>query len=364
MDLEEHLTTIAARIPSQTEHLHTEAATATTLVMPFIRALGYDVFDPTEVIPEFTADVGIKKGEKVDYAIKKDGALAILIEVKCWNRNLDEVHASQLYRYFSVTKARIGILTNGIVYRFFSDLDEPNKMDPKPFLEFSMEDLREGVFEELKRFTKSRFEVERVVSAASELKYTNGIKRALAAEYASPSDDFVRHLAKQVYSGNLTKAAREQFTDIVKRAFHQFLNDRINVRLQSALQREEEPGAAAAEEGDEEKLPEGVVAINGDIVTTEEEVEGFRIVQAIVAEVVSPERVVMRDTKSYCGVLFDDNNRKPICRLRFNTAQKYLGIVDREKNEDKVPIDSVRDIYTYAARLRDTAAGYLEQEAE
>jgi predicted type IV restriction endonuclease len=99
--------------------------------MPFISALGYDVFDPVEVIPEFTADVGIKKGEKVDYAIKQDGKIIMLFECKCCNGSLDDCHASQLYRYFSVTEARIAVLTDGIIYRFYTDIEQPNKMDPQ-----------------------------------------------------------------------------------------------------------------------------------------------------------------------------------------------------------------------------------------
>ena len=122
---------IAARAEKQLSKIRTEEATKNALVMPLISALGYNVFDPSEVIPEFIADVGVKKGEKVDYAILKNGKVVILFECKAATVSLDDCHASQLYRYFSVTDARVAVLTNGLDYRFYSDLEQPNRMDSK-----------------------------------------------------------------------------------------------------------------------------------------------------------------------------------------------------------------------------------------
>ena len=128
------------------------------LIMPFISALGYNVFDPTEVVPEFTADVGTKKGEKVDYVIMREGKPdPILIEAKAATCNLDDAHCSQLYRYFSVTDARFGVLTNGIHYRFFSDLEAPNKLDVRPFLEVDMRSLTDNVVDELEEVRQGVF---------------------------------------------------------------------------------------------------------------------------------------------------------------------------------------------------------------
>lgn len=365
MDFPDRIKAFASRVPNLIGHLQTEAATSTTLVMPFIQALGYDVFNPREVVPEFTADVGTKKGEKVDYAIMRDDVPIMLFEVKCWNANLDEAHASQLYRYFSVTHARFGILTNGLEYRFFSDLDEQNKMDSKPFLTVDMRALRDQDVDALKQFTNDRFQLDEVIIAASELKYTNGIQRVLADELAAPSEEFVRLLAKRVYSGRLTEATKKQFTDIVKRAFQQFINARINERLESALKKQDQEEPAQAQNGPDGELPPGVVAVDGEIVTTQDEVEGFNIVKAIMAEVTNPERVFMRDTKSYCGVLLDDNNRKPICRLRLNSPRKlYLGVFDAEKNEEKIPIETVNDIYKHADRLKAVMVFYEKQPQE
>src|SRR4028118_426773 len=157
MDFIEQLQTLAAKTNKLCDVLQTEEATKNALIMPFIRILGYDIFDPTEVVPEFIADVGIKKGEKVDYAIKKDGKIIMLFECKHCGGDLNIKHASQLFRYFSVTDARIAVLTNGLVYRFFTDLEAPNKMDEKPFLEVDMTELDDVALTELKKLTKQAF---------------------------------------------------------------------------------------------------------------------------------------------------------------------------------------------------------------
>lgn len=151
MDFIDQLKALAAKVPALCDVLKTEEATKNALVMPFIQILGYDIFDPTEVVPEFVADVGIKKGEKVDYAIKKEGQIIMLFECKHCGGDLSIKHASQLFRYFSTTEAKIGVLTNGVIYRFFTDLEAPNKMDEKPFLEVDMLDLNETVVGELKK---------------------------------------------------------------------------------------------------------------------------------------------------------------------------------------------------------------------
>ena len=182
MDFSDRIRDLANKIPRQIDHLETEEATKHALVMPFINALGYNVFDPTEVMPEYVADVGVKRGEKVDYAILMDSKPILLIECKSSNTNLNKEHASQLYRYFSVTDSRFGVLTNGITYQFFADLEEPNKMDTKPFFEFNMLDAKDVSIEELKKFTKEAFDLDDILTNASELKYTREIKRILAEQ--------------------------------------------------------------------------------------------------------------------------------------------------------------------------------------
>lgn len=354
MDLIDKVKDLASRIPKQLEYIQTEEATKNAFIMPFISALGYDVFNPLEVIPEFTADVGTKKGEKVDYAIKKEDDIIILIECKWSGAELHRDHASQLYRYFSATESRFGILTNGLIYEFYSDIEEPNKMDSKPFFTFDLLNFQEHQIRELKKFTKSAFSLDDILTTASKLKYTGAIKKILEEELENPSEEFVRFFASQIFGGRLTKPVIEQFTGIVQEARKQFVNEKINERLKSALSANS--GEAASIETIESD-PEVIDEPDDGIVTTEEEIDGYNIVKAILRKNIDAKRVIMRDTKSYCGILLDDNNRKPICRLHFNYSQKYLGIV-RDKKEEKIEIDSVDDIFKYAEQLRSVINDY------
>ncbi len=357
MGFSESLASLVQRIPSVIDHLLTEEATKNGLVMPFIAALGYDVFNPTEVVPEFVADVGIKKGEKVDYAIKQDGEVIILIECKTVKTNLSLASMSQLFRYFTVTKARIAILTNGVEYRFYSDLEEPNKMDQRPFLELDLRDLRDDLVAEVRKLSKESFDLERMLSTASNLKYLREINQVLHEQIDNPDPDLVRFFFKKAYpTGVFTAGIREQFTELVRKALQQFIRERVSNRLRTALAQED-----AAIDGVDEQVEQEAPAqeaIDDGIETTQEEMEGFHMVKAIVRQVVAPERIVHRDTKSYMGILLDDNNRKPICRLRFNYSQKYIGLFDEEKNETKHPLDSLDDIYQHAEHLQRTAQQY------
>jgi hypothetical protein len=364
MDFIDKLRELAAQIPKLVENIRTEEATKSALVMPFIGALGYNVFDPTEVTPEFVADVGVKKGEKVDYVILKDKKPIVMFECKSVNTDLDKVTPTQLYRYFSVSPNRFGILTNGIVYRFYSDLQEPNKMDITPFLELNMLGLEDVVVEEVKKFTKPLFDADAIVAAASDFKYTREIKRVLQQQLQEPTEDFVKFFANQLYQGRTTQAIKEQFTVCVKRAFSQFVNDQINTRLKSALvpeieaEKAEAVPANAANDVSSELLTEDGKP-DKQIVTTAEELEAFYIVKAITREIIDAKRIIMRDALSYCAILFDDNNRKPICRLWFNGTNKYIGFFDSDKREEKVLIDSVDDLYRHADRLKAAVNVYL-----
>ncbi|WP_293650077.1 type I restriction endonuclease [Thiolapillus sp.] len=355
MDLIDGIKELAARIPKQMDHIQTEEATKNAFIMPFLSVLGYDVFNPMEVIPEYTADIGTKKGEKVDYVIKKDDEIIILIECKWSGIDLHQNHASQLYRYFSTTSARFCILTNGIVYEFYSDIDSPNKMDSKPFFEFNILDFEDHQINELKKFTKSAFSLEDILTTASTLKYTGAIKKILEQELEKPSEEFVRFFASRIYGGRLTQSVLEQFRKIVKKAREQFINEKINDRLKSAL---------STNEDKKEEISEVVETIgsspkNDGIETTEEEIEAYNIIKAILRNVIDVKRVVMRDKKSYCGILLDDTNRKPICRLHFNRSRKYLGLI-ANKQEERVEIESLDDIFKYTDNLRAVIGEYSE----
>ncbi len=324
----------------------TEEALKTAIVLPFLSALDYDVFNPDEVIPEFCADAVGKKGEKVDYAIKIDGEIRILIECKPISTILEKLHLAQLYRYFSVTNARFAILTNGRTFHFHTDLVAPNKLDERPFLTFDLSDLQGQLTVELKKFAKGEFNVDGILQSAHRLKYTSAIKKEIASVMENPPEDFVRMVTGDLYQGRFTAQVKEQFTPMVKAAFREIVRESVQSRLSNALA-ETEVSEIGADDVESE-----------EVVTTEEEREGFMIVRAIVRDILKPARVVMRDQKSYCGILIDNNNRKPLVRLWFNRSVKYLGLFDGEK-EDKVKVDSLDEIYEHADRIRETAKAYV-----
>ncbi|WKN43874.1 type I restriction endonuclease [Tunicatimonas pelagia] len=358
MDFKDEIIQLGERVEKMRPNLSTEEATKNALIMPFINSLGYDVFNPMEVVPEFVADIGIKKGEKVDYAIMKNYQPIILIECKTIDTVLDP-HSTQLFRYFHTTKAKFAILTNGKEYKLYTDLVDTNKMDEKPFLIFDITKIKDSTLEELKKFHKSYFNIEEIVSTASELKYTNELKALMNAELRNPSEPFVKYFVAQIYSGRATEKVIHQFTTIVKKSLNQWINEIISEKFQSALDKEKSE-AEDTEESSEVVVPEDN---RNDIQTTEEEMEGFYIIKAILREKVDVDRIHYRDTKSYFGVLLDDNNRKPLCRLRFNAQSvKYLGVFDQNKNETKESIDTVDDIYKFRNALLGTLESYLNSE--
>jgi hypothetical protein len=323
--------------------------------MPFLQLLGYDPFNPREVIPEYISDFGTKKGEKVDYAVLQEDEPIMLIECKTRDQCLDEAQCSQLYRYFTNTPARLAILTNGLEYRFYTDLDKSNLMDSKPFMIFDVSNPEDGLIPELQKLSKTHFDLDSTISAANELKYTREIKKLIAAEFKDPSDEMVKYFASQVYSGRLTQQWRDFFKSIVRRAFTHHINETINDRLQSAMA----PNAFVQNDNGSHEMEEPESNDKkSKIVTTEEEIEAYHIVKSILREVIDPSRVAMRDKVSYCGILLDDNNRKPICRFHFNTANKYIGLFDQDKNEQKQPIESLDDIYKYADELKKVPSFY------
>lgn len=344
MDFKDQIKQLGDRVSKMKERILTEEATKNAFIMPFIQSLGYDIFNPMEVVPEFIADIGIKKGEKVDYAILKDDHPIILIECKHWSADLDP-HNSQLFRYFHTTTAKFGILTNGIVYRFYTDLIETNKMDEKPFFEFRIDDIKESQVEKLKEFHKSYFNLESIINTASELKFMSELRNRIVSEISEPSDEFTRYFAKNVYPSMVTAKVLEQFKGLVKRSFNQYINDAINERLKSALATEQQK----ADEVAKEELTVSSES-EGRVQTTPEEMEGFYIVRAILCAKVSVNRVIYRDQQSYFGILLDDNNRKPICRLHYNGKKKAVSFFDTGK-EERVQIESNNQLYEYASRL-------------
>lgn len=351
MGFTEDLKQFAERVIPLKENISTEEATKMSMIIPFFQLLGYDVFNPGEFCPEYTADVGVKKGEKVDYAILINGNPEILIECKWCGESLSK-HGSQLFRYFGTSPAKFGILTNGLIYQFFTDLDEANKMDLAPFLEINLNDLKDAQINELKKFSKEVFDKDNIFSTASDLKYSSLIKGLLAKDLDDPSDEFIRYILSNVYDGQKNQKVIDKFKSIVKKSFTGFVNDIVNQKISSALTPEADEQPNDTPILDEQK---------SKIVTTEEEMEAFYIVRGILAGTIPIEDVVYRDTESYFGILYQDNNRKPLCRINLDTKNKQLLIPDENKNFERIYIDSLNDIYSYKNKLITVAKRYLEK---
>ncbi|ATV32546.1 restriction endonuclease [Prevotella intermedia] len=359
MDFKDSIKQLADKIAQLKDGILTEEATKNAFIMPFINALGYDVFNPLEVIPEMDCDLVKKKGEKIDYAIMKEGSPIILIECKHWKQDLS-LHDTQLKKYFVASKAKFGLLTNGIRYLFYTDLEDQNIMDEKPFLEVDITDLKDYQFAELKKFHKSYFDIDSILSSASELKYSSELKKIFAEEIVAPSPEIVKFFTKKVYEGIITSKIQEQFSELVKRAIGSYINELISKRLKTALSSEEQREASETITANVDTEQTDAVSDKDDgIETTQEELEGFNIVKAIVRKEVDISRVVYRDALSYFAILLDDNNRKPICRLYFNSkTKKYISTFDKDKNETKHEITDLNDIFYLEKELCEVIKTY------
>lgn len=350
MDFMEEINALGARSKRLAENLTTEEATKTALILPFIQLLGFDIFNPTEVIPEYQAEAGVKKDQRVDYALLKDGQPIILIEAKAYNDELMPVHADQLKRYFPfVQTAKIGVLTNGHHFKFYTDLEQDNVMDDAPYMEFDIENPVPELVWKLQELKKERFDDAQAIKIAEQLKYTGQFKALLAKMAEQPDEDFVRLFAKRVWSGMVNQNVKDKLTPLLKDAFKQFIEDKITARLQKAAaadELDETTPATTATPEEQDSVPED------SIQTTEAERLGFTIVQAIASSVIDPSRIALRDTKTYCGVLLDDNKNRTILRMYFNSLSN-LKIDLRGPYGDEKPfkIEKINDLYKYSQQI-------------
>ncbi len=339
--LKDALKSLGTRIETLAPNITNEEHTKNAFIMPFFQTLGYDVFNPLEFVPEFTADVGIKKGEKVDYAMVIDGAPQILIECKSINENLTN-HDSQLFRYFGTTSSKFGLLTNGREYRFYTDLDEQNKMDSTPFLTIDLTNIKDNQFLELAKFHKENFDVDKITSSAAELKYLNNLKNFLSDNLNDPTEGFVAYLVSQIYDGIKTKSTLEKFSPIIKKGFNQFITERVNEKLSAALNTSVETKTIDESEELSENTP------NDGIITTPEELEAFTVFKVASKDFIDPSRLYYRDTKSYFGILIDDNNRKWVFRFYQKATKNLIEIRDAGTFE----IDTTIDIALYQNEIK------------
>lgn len=357
-DFVQKLEALSKRVDKLKGEVNTEEATKTALILPFFQTLGYDVFNPLEFTPEFTADVGIKKGEKVDYAIIDNNEPTILIECKSVNEKLTN-HDSQLFRYYGTSTSKFGILTNRVEYRFFTDLEQANKMDTKPFLIFNILDLRDHQIKEIFKFTKDHFNVDNISSSAYELKYVNLIKEFFKIQLDNPSDEFVKFILNGVYEGVKTKTIIDRFTPTVRNTLNMLINERVTDKLNDALNRSGD-SKVKIKGGiiDDAELKEEIKKKDAElIITTPEELESYAMIKVVSAGIIDSERIYYRDNRSYFNILVDDNNRRWVVRIYFSKVRNYIILNNEEKTtiEFKTPIELLQ----YKEQINEVISKYI-----
>ena len=366
MDFIDQLQQFVKKISGFKDSITTEEATKTSVILPFFHLLGYDIFDPTEFVPEFVADVGIKRGEKVDYAILQDGKPIIIIEAKAMGRNLEK-HDSQLFRYFSTTSAKFAILTNGIRYRFYTDLEEANLMDSLPFLDIDLLHLRDAQIEELKKFKKENFSVARIFDAASVLKYAGKFKATLSEQFENPSDEFVRFFLQDVYDGRMTHSVVEKFRPILKASMQEFISETMNDKIKSALSTANAAPVAPAAPASKAPAPvpaaapaeeEPAPVVESAPAPTEEEMNAYYELQNLLKDDVSLDSITYKKTDSYFAILYQNNTRKWLCRLVLSDNQKLVYLPDADKNPIRRQVANIYELASYRRYITSVIARY------
>lgn len=367
MDFVDQVKAFASTIPPKLGSIKTEEATKHFLIMPFIQQiLGYDAFNPDEVMPEYDANVGAAKKFKLDYAIFQNSQPAILIECKCYGNDFSKDHEwSQLFAYFMATDARIGVLTDGVIYKFYADLEKPNKMDKVPFLELDLLNLNESTIREVSKLTKSAFNIDEAITAASELKYVGGIKKLLKKQVEAPSDEFVKYFFKDLCPGNnFVGQLKEEFIGYTRRAIKEFIREEIENLLDEAAGRSK-PKQETIKAEPEAEIEREIT--NKQPEFTDDEREAYHILKSIIRQVIEPTRITYKDTINYCNILLDGNSLRPIARLYFNNPKsKKLEIFSMDANgtkiTDKVSIDNLNEIYQYADKFKAIVAAYEQPQ--
>jgi len=359
---------IAARVKEYQSDAQNEAQTISYLVYPFLKdVLGYDYASPKEVVREFGADIAGKKGEKVDIALLgEDANPVILIEVKACTATLGNNPLVQLTRYVQNTPARICILTNGLVYKFFSEKYEDNKLsiDTEPFLEIDLlkyalnTAIEDEPIKKLQKFRKKDFDVEEILGAAEDFKYINAMKEFLKKQLDNPEDEFVKVVLKGLPFDTRKKNMGEKFAPHVKQALVEIIGERVAKRIAAAGDLEK--SQSLEDEIKTNAATEAEVASTVDeegFAISEEAIEAVYIIKAILAEVIETGRVSHKATTAYISIIIDERVSKWVCRLMLSKRSKFVQPADG--SGEKIRLESINDIYKYKEILLQSVSRYL-----
>jgi len=305
------------RLKKHTEHIQkvgvhceTEETTKQALILPFLDILGFSAYDPTKVLAEYSADLpGVKAQERVDYALFCHGSPVMFVEAKAYSVQ-PENHSPQLARYFnSMPEVTVGVITNGRKWKFFTDLENKNVMDEKPFLTIDLLASNDSELIQLYQFRHDQFEPEKLRSLAEENTYFTAFSSVIRSSLRNIDIDFVRFVAsKSSISRQLTIKFLESITPIVKQAVEKTVSDMVV----SGLSVVEEPEPEEPEEINLDEVDE-VHPDNPKIITTVEEKRVYTILKEILD---IDDDLVLKDTETYCAYLYEGKTNRWVLRYR------------------------------------------------
>jgi predicted type IV restriction endonuclease len=359
MDFLERVKELGKKISDQRGIVQTEEAAKTSFVMPFLQTLGYEVFNAAEVIPEFIADWAAKKGEKVDYMIKVANQTVMLIECKQANDALDASKESQLANYFHhVQECNIGVLTNGIVYKFYTDLNAENIMDTEPFFVFDFGTLKDGHISKLEMFSKANITKTDVINSdIIKIRNYAAAVEVLRREFANPSEDLVKYVIKQMpFIKRANETVVEEFREHIKKAVIQFEQDFFDAQIARLKETTQSPPT------DQQAKPSEIITEKPAIQTTVEEMQALAIVCSLLYKTVPSEKIVLKDSENYCDISYATAGSPRIVRLHFND-QNHL-FISFPGNPDlvtlgKVEIKSVEKLNEHSDKITSTVSKIL-----
>ena len=345
MEFHNYIYTLSDRVLKNKDRCLTEEATKTSLILPFFTALGYDTSDPRIVIPEVKC--AIRGAERIDYVLASDGAYLMLVECKHWRENLDN-HVNQIEQYYHAGLrnfgTRIGVLTNGIEWRFFADIEKQNMMDAEPFFVFDISMPTYNAISQLKMFRKDDFDVQSIVCSAAKMIMANRLHNIVDVELSNPSDRFVDFFWNRLGTcKKLSKQQRAIFSPMVKAEIDSFIYRTVENQLQ---------------------LPNIDVAdceCTFDLSDEERNFVGhiYDILQGIVVK----ERLhLYRNRWGQLSIRLDNNKFYTICKLNIVGKEKWLSVsrycpkLRKFYNKDsfRLYINTPESIMQYSKDLKDT----------
>lgn len=315
-DFRQKIRAFAERMVSLAPRCSSEESTKLFLVLPFLGIQGYDVSNPDEVCPEHSADFSEKDKNRVDFAILKDDQPVIAIECKMMGMPLRD-ERGQLRSYFNAAHTvKMGVITDGLVYEFYADSDEPNMMDQAAFLSFDLRDIANGKMEDstedgLRSLQKGNFDPDNIGAEAKRKLVFQNLVQQLIKLSQDPSEIFVRMLLQNAGVSHVRTKALAEYRDLTKGAFREFVNLRIIERLDLPPKDVEKTGIIASD---------NIIAdVNGKssekIITTEKEIRVFEYVKRRLAFLIKDntlfEEIDKIDHKDYKGkfVIFYQKER-------------------------------------------------------